>query len=234
MPESLAVVAGVGILLVLTGCSQEFSVLSPASTNARSAAGLWWGMFIWFTIVLLGVIALWLYAIKRSPGKASDSRSRQHQKRWLIWGGLVLPITSMAVILAFGIPAGHRMLPVSQDNGEILRIDVTAHQWRWDVRYPKTGIRLADELHIPVKTAVDVHLTSADVIHSFWVPRLGGKLDMLPGRTNVLRLNAESPGVYRGQCAEFCGTGHAHMKFTVIAHSPDEFRRWQQRERGND
>lgn len=191
-------------------------------------------MFIWFTAVLMGVVALWFYAMKRSPGKGAGSQGRQHERRLLIWGGLVLPITSMAVILAFGIPAGDRMLRLSADEGEVLRINVTAHQWRWDVRYPETGIRLADELHIPAQTPVDIYLTSADVIHSFWVPRLGGKLDMLPGRTNILRLKAEAPGVYRGQCAEFCGTGHAHMKFTVIAHSPDEFRRWQQRERGND
>ena len=165
---------------------------------------------------------------------APGSRARQHQKRWLIWGGLVLPITSMAAILAFGIPAGNRMLPLNPDDGEVLRIQVTAHQWYCDVRYPDTGIRLTDELHIPAQSAVDVYLTSADVIHSFWVPRLGGKLDMLPGRTNVLRLNAESPGVYRGQCAEFCGTGHAHMKFTVIAHSREDFRRWEQQERPDD
>lgn len=205
-------------------------MLSPASANARDAAGLWWGMFIWFTAVMLGVIALWLYAMRRSPEKLSDPRARKQEKRWLIWGGLVLPITSLAVVLAFGIPAGHRMLPLSPGSGEALRIDVTAHQWRWEVSYPATDIRLADELHIPVQTPVDVYLTSADVIHSFWVPRLGGKLDMLPGRTNVLRLNAEAPGVYRGQCAEFCGTGHAHMKFTVTAHSQEDFRLWQQQE----
>lgn len=209
-------------------------MLAPASANARSAAGLWWGMFIWFTAVLAGVVALWLYAMKRPPDSSPDSREGIHPRRWLIWGGLVLPITSMAVILAFGIPAGHRMLPLSLEDGEVLRVNVTAHQWWWEVSYPESGIRLVDELHIPAQTPVDVHLTSADVIHSFWVPRLGGKLDMLPGRTNVLRLNADAPGAYRGQCAEFCGTGHAHMKFTVIAHSPDDFRRWQRQERSDE
>ena len=103
---------------------------------------------------------------------------------------------------------------------------MTARQWQWEVSYPDTGVRLRDELHIPAGAAVDLHLTSEDVIHSFWVPRLGGKLDMFPGRTNVLRLQADEPGLYYGQCAEFCGTGHAHMKFTVRAHAPDEFDAW--------
>lgn len=140
----------------------------------------------------------------------------------------MLPIVSMAVILAFGIPAGNSMLPSTPGEGDVLRVNVTAYQWHWDVHYPDSDIRLVDEIHIPAHTAIDVHLSSADVIHSFWVPRLGRKLDMFPGRTNVLRLLADAPGVYRGQCAEFCGTGHAHMKLTVIAHSNEDFRRWEE------
>lgn len=191
-------------------------------------------MFLWFTVVMFGVVGLWLYAISRTPEKVSEPRARKHQKRWVIWGGLVLPILSMTVIVAFGIPAGHRMLPFGPEEGDVFTVEVTAHQWRWEVHYPGAGIRLEDELHIPAQTPVDVRLTSADVIHSFWVPRLGGKLDMLPGRTNVLRLHADSPGTYRGQCAEFCGQGHAHMKFTVIAHSPEDFQTWEQQERPDE
>jgi cytochrome c oxidase subunit 2 len=105
-------------------------------------------------------------------------------------------------------------------------IEVTGHQWWWEVRYPDTGITLRNELHIPVGQPVDIHLTTADVIHAFWVPRLGGKLDAIPGRTNVLRLQADRPGSYRGQCAEFCGMNHAHMQFTVEAHPPEAFDQW--------
>lgn len=183
-------------------------------------------MSIFAGLVLVVVVGLWLYALRRKPGQLDEQAARRIQYRWIIGGGLILPVVSMSVLLAFGIPIGHRMLPLPVDGREVLQIDVTAHQWWWQVSYPAQGIGLRDELHIPAGQPVDLHLTSNDVIHSFWVPRLGGKLDMLPGRTNVLRLQADEPGIYHGQCAEFCGTGHAHMKFTVHAHAADEFAAW--------
>lgn len=121
---------------------------------------------------------------------------------------------------------GHRMLPLPPAEGKPLRIDVTGHQWWWEVRYPDSNISLKNELHIPAGMPIDIHLSTADVIHGFWVPRLGGKLDAIPGRVNVLRLQADEPGVYLGQCSEFCGLHHAVMKFTVKAHTPDDFARW--------
>src|SRR5690606_24343682 len=107
-----------------------------------------------------------------------------------------------------------------------LRIEVTGHQWWWEVRYPDSGVVTANQLHLPVGRPVDLTLRSADVIHSFWVPRLGGKLDMIPGRSNVLRLQADEAGVFRGQCSEFCGTQHSHMAISVQAQPEAEFRRW--------
>lgn len=201
-------------------------MLDAAGPSARAVAWLWWGMFVGFTLVLLMMVGLWLLAVRRDPGTADDAQARRVQNRWIIGGGLVLPTVSIIVVLAFGIPVGHGMLPWPSTDGEVLRIDVTARQWRWDVRYPDSGIALEDELHIPAGQPVDVHLTSEDVIHSFWVPRLGGKLDMFPGRTNVLRLQADVPGQYRGQCAEFCGLGHAHMQFVVHAHDADDYAAW--------
>src|SRR5690606_31578213 len=93
-------------------------------------------------------------------------------------------------------------------------------------RYPDYGITTTNNLHIPAGTVIDLNLQSADVIHSFWVPRLAGKLDNIPGRTNTMWLTADEPGTYYGQCAEFCGLGHALMRFQVIAHEPDEFQAW--------
>ena len=181
-------------------------------------------MFGFFTLVLIIVIALWWYAMRRPP---QPDNPRLHN-RWIVGGGLLLPLFSIAGLLAVGIPLGRQMLPLPSATGEVLRIDVTGHQWWWEIRYPDTGITLRNELHIPVATPVDIHLTTVDVIHAFWVPRLGGKLDAIPGRTNVLRLQADTPGLYRGQCAEFCGLHHAHMQFTVTAHSPAGFTRWLQ------
>jgi cytochrome c oxidase subunit II len=212
----------------LAGCDGPFSTLQPAGPSAAAAASLWWGMLLFATTVLVAVVALWLLAMWRDPGEIDDAAAQRVQNRWIIGGGLVLPLASITVLLAFGIPAGHRMLPLPPAEGEALRIEVTARQWQWRVHYPDSDITLHNAVHIPAGVPVDVHLTSEDVIHSFWVPRLGGKLDMLPGRTNVLRLQAHEPGSYRGQCAEFCGVGHAHMHFTVEVHAPEAFEHWLQ------
>lgn len=183
-------------------------------------------MFGGFSLVLATVIALWLYALRKPQRDYTEQRASSIQKRWLIGGGVILPSAAMVAVLVFGVPLGHRMLPLPPDDGPALRIEVTGHQWWWQVRYPGTGRQLKDEVYIPVGQPIDIHLTSADVIHSFWVPRLAGKLDAIPGRTNVLRLQATEPGEYRGQCAEFCGLRHAHMQFTVKALPQDQFNAW--------
>lgn len=189
-------------------------------------------MLVYFGIVMLVVIALWLRAMRRDPGELSTAESSRHARRWIVFGGLLLPVSSLAALLAIGIPMGQRMLAAPDDDA--LRIVVTAHQWWWQVQYPDRGIEVRNTIHIPVATPVDVHLTSGEVIHSFWVPRLAGKLDVLPGRTNILRLQADRPGRYQGQCAEFCGIGHAHMRFEVIAHSQEDFSRWLSQAQGDD
>ncbi|MGD8174838.1 cytochrome c oxidase subunit II [Marinimicrobium sp. ARAG 43.8] len=216
----------IAVVVSLAGCSGEFSALDPAGRSAREVAWLWWGMFGFATLVLLALIGVWWYAMSRHSKALSETQAESQYRRWLIGGGLVLPVAAIAVLLAFGIPVGHRMMPLPEKDGFALRIEVTGHQWHWEVRYPEGNIELRDEIHIPVDTPVDVHLTSADVVHSFWVPRLGGKLDLLPGRTNVLRLQADEEGTYRGQCAEFCGVGHAHMHFTVTVHAADDYAAW--------
>ena len=212
--------------LCLAACSGPYSALDPASQSAQAVALLWWCMFAFAALVLLCVLSFWLYAIRRQAEPGSEQEIQRVQRRWIIGGGLILPIASITVLLSFGIPIGQRMLPIPPETGEALVIEVTGHQWWWEVRYPDTGITLRDELHIPVGQPVDIHLTTADVIHAFWVPRLGGKLDAIPGRTNVLRLQADQPGTYRGQCAEFCGVDHAHMRFTLEAHPPEAFEQW--------
>src|SRR5690606_21729962 len=132
-----------------------------------------------------------LLAVKRDPAAlVSDARARRALNRWVIVGGLALPLASILAVLSFGIPAGHRMLPLAPGEGVVAHIDVTGRQWQWDVRYPGTNVALVDELHIPAGVPVDIHVRTEDVIHSFWVPRLAGKIDAIPGRVNVLRLEA--------------------------------------------
>ncbi|MDX1677014.1 cytochrome c oxidase subunit II [Arsukibacterium sp.] len=218
--HSLAVICSGGLLLTQTACSGPFSSLDPQGPAAADVAMLWWLMFSFFSLVLMAVVILWHYAIKRRAENAPE----RAVNNWIIWGGLVLPTGSILALLLIGVPVGQKMIPLPKDNA--LQINITGHQWYWQVRYPGHEIQLMDTLHIPVDTVVHLHLTSADVIHSFWVPRLGVKLDLIPGRTNVLRLEASEPGIYRGQCAEYCGVGHAHMQFTVIAREQHDFASW--------
>jgi len=214
------------ILFFLVGCNGPQSALNPAGPSAHTVARLWWGMFGFSALVLLVVVALWLCAMWRKPKPLTDAQIRRLYLRWIVGGGIALPVVSLIVLLGFGIPMGYRMLPLPLAGQTPLRIDVTGHQWWWEIRYPDAGIVMRNELHLPAGVPVDIHVTSADVIHSFWVPRLAGKLDMIPGRTNILRIQADAPGHFRGQCAEFCGTGHAHMVLNVEAHAQKDFEEW--------
>lgn len=210
----------------LVACAGPQSVLDPAGPAAREIAALWWGMFIVAVVVFVGVMTAWVVGLLRRPPKLEEAREKRVVRRWIVLGGLLLPSVSVAVLLAFGIPAGHRLLPLPLAGEAPLRVDVTARQWRWEISYPESGVVLINELRLPAGRAVDVHVQSLDVIHSFWVPRLGGKIDVVPGRTNVVRLRADAPGAFRGQCAEFCGTRHALMVLHVTAQNGDAFDEW--------
>ena len=138
----------------------------------------------------------------------------------------MLPSVTIVLLLAFGIPVGQRMMQLPILGERPLQIEVIGHQWWWEVRYPDSGVVTANQLHLPAGRPVDITVSSADVIHSFWVPRLGGKIDMIPGRENRIRLQADKPGTFRGQCTEFCGTQHSHMVLDVQAHSDQDFAAW--------
>ena len=142
--------------------------------------------------------------------------------RWIVLGGLALPAVVLVPLVAYGLVAGERLLPLPGVTPP--RIEVRAERWGWTFRYPDHGGKTtAGVLHLPAGTPVDIVVTSRDVIHSFWIPRLAGKIDAIPGRVNVLRIQADAPGRYEGLCAEFCGTGHAGMRFEVVAHPAADF-----------
>ncbi len=148
---------------------------------------------------------------------------------WLVWaGGLAFPIVVLSALLIYGLGLTTQLTPDAQP-GE-MRVRVTGEMWWWRVAYLDAQGREvwqdANEVHIPVGQPVVFELDSADVIHSFWVPRLAGKLDMIPGRRNILRLQADQPGVYGGQCAEYCGGPHALMGLVVVAHEPEAYAAW--------
>lgn len=220
--------------LLLTACGGSYSTLNPAGPQATGAAWLWWGMFSFFTLVYVVVVILWFVGMKRDPGKISDEQAQRVQNRWILWGGLVLPGVSVTAVLAFGLPVGRVMIPLPPEHGEAVEVHVSGQQWLWQTAYPDTDLVLENRVRIPAGVPIDVHLTSRDVIHSFWVPRLAGKMDAIPGHVNVLRIEASEPGTYRGHCAEFCGTRHAHMHFVVEALPRQEFENWLEDARSND
>lgn len=211
--------------VVLLGCRGPQSALEPAGPSAAMVATLWWSMVFFFSTVLFAVVALWVYALFRRSPQQNDEHIRRVARRWIVGGGLLLPLTSVTVLLGFGIPIGYRMLPLPLEE-EPMRIRVIGQQWWWEIHYPDARVITANELAIPVGHPVNFELSSRDVIHSFWIPRLGGKLDVMPGRTNILRLKADESGRFRAQCAEFCGWRHAHMILSVEALPEEEFEAW--------
>jgi len=218
------------LLPVLAGCSGSHSILDPAGPAARDVAWLWWCMLIGFGLVFVAVVALWLAAFRpREQPRRSPEAERRLGLRWILGGGILLPGVSILVLLAFGVPTGQRLLPLPLPGGETPRvIEVIGHQWWWEVRYPDEAgeVVTANHLVMPAGEPVDFHVTGADVIHAFWVPRLGGKIDMIPGRLNRIRLEADTPGVFGAQCAEYCGVQHAHMQLHLEAVPPAAFEAW--------
>lgn len=226
MIPSLTIPALIITLCFLSGCNAPQSILNPAGPTALAVSRLWWGMFGFSVAILLVVVSLWIYAMRRKPRSFSVAQAAKINQTWIIGGGLVLPTVGIVALLSFGIPMGYRMLPLPVAGQPALRIEVIGHQWWWEVRYPDADILLINELHLPAGTPIDIHVTSADVIHSFWVPRLAGKIDMIPGRTNVLRIEADEPGRHLAKCAEFCGVGHAHMMLELQVHTPEDYQAW--------
>jgi cytochrome c oxidase subunit II len=235
-PAALALV--LTVLAVLAGCSDDSpSILEPDSHAGRRVAGLWWVLF-WISVVaVLVVVGFLLVAVRRrhrgGPGgePGGDPEGDDDvDRRPVLWGDRFVVISGVVVtgaVLAVTFVVSLFVLDdlsASSDDPE-LTIDVVAHDWWWEIRYPN-GAVTANEIHIPVGQRVDVRLHTADVIHSFWVPELQVKEDMVPGMDNRLSLDADRAGRYRGQCAEFCGLQHAHMLFYVEAQPPDEFDEW--------
>jgi cytochrome c oxidase subunit II len=206
------------------------SVLSPHGAQAGQIATLAWVLFAVAVVVLLLVVVAAGLAMRGAPGV----RRLLAGERTVVAFGLVLPVGVLTVLLGYGVFLMRAQLPAALA-ADAVQVEVTGLQWWWRVAYlaPESGapaIVSANEVRIPVGRPVLFTLKAADVIHSFWVPSLGGKVDMIPGRVTQLRLTAERPGIYRGQCAEYCGGPHALMALDVIALGPSEYEAWRARE----
>jgi len=223
--------ATVAVALTLSSCGGHApSMLAGRGTESRRVAGVWWLMFGLASAVYVAVGAFIVVAIVR--GRRADKAAPEGgpSDDAFVWvGGIIVPVAILAVLAVVTVRTTDVL---RRPTGGELRIDVVGKRWWWDVSYPGTGVRTANEIHIPVGRTVDVQLTSDNVIHSFWVPQLAGKMDTIPGQPNHLRFKASTAGTYRGECAEYCGIQHAHMSFLVIADPPGEFDRWLTRRRG--
>jgi cytochrome c oxidase subunit 2 len=212
-------------LLLLGGCEGWQSALDASGPEARNIAILSWIMFTVSGLLLALVTGLFLFAAFAPEEKRRPLASG----RFILLGGVALPVILLTALLVYGLSLTARGAPAGGAPG--LRIEVTGEQWWWRVHYPAEGsgpaFATANEIRIPVGTDIQFTLHSADVIHSFWVPKLGGKLDMVPGQANTFRLKATEAGTFRGQCAEYCGGAHALMAFQVIALEPDAFAAWR-------
>jgi cytochrome c oxidase subunit II len=205
----------VGCAALLAGCSGELSTLQPAGPAAAHIAELWWVMLGGALLILAGVMGAALYSLR-----SSRHGFGLNPRRLLIGWGLVFPTLTLLALMAFAFLRGEQL--VARQNPQILEIAVRGQQWAWVVEHPG-GFPTAGVLHVRAGEPFHVRLTSADVIHSFWIPRLGGKMDAIPGKENLLALQADQPGVYRGVCAEYCGLGHAAMPLEVRAYPPERY-----------
>lgn len=201
-------------------------VLDPAGPFNTPIVVLSWALFV----MAAGVTLVVAIATGLALFGGATWKRRLGGKR-LVWiGGLAFPLVVLSVLLIWGLTLTSR-LSEAPPPGE-MRVRVTGEVWWWRVAYldsqGREAMQDANEIHIPAGRPVTFELESADVIHAFWIPRLGGKVDMIPGRRNIARLQADEPGVYAGQCAEFCGGPHALMGLVVVAHSPKDFERWRQ------
>ena len=201
-------------------------VLDPAGPYSQPVTQLAWALLVGGTIVLAVVLIALGIALFGSRGLKTQLGGEK-----AIWiGGIAFPVVVLTGLLVWGLWLTSH-LSANRATGTEMRVRVIGEMWWWRTHYldaqGRETLRDANELHIPVGQPVLLELQSADVIHSFWVPRLGGKMDMIPGRTNRLLIQADKPGVYVGQCAEYCGGPHALMGFRVIAHAPEDFARWQ-------
>ncbi|MFF4888460.1 cytochrome c oxidase subunit II [Micromonospora chersina] len=209
--------------LLLAGCSGGApSALNPAGTGAARVSGLWWLLFWISMAVFAEVMALLAWALVFRRGAA---RVRHGQPlRFVTIAGAGLPFVILVAVYGVGL---RDLAALGAGPGrDALTVEVTGHTWWWEVRYAGASGATANEIHIPVGERVRVRLRTDDVLHSFWVPQLMPKTDLIAGETRETWLEARRDGSYRGQCAEYCGTQHAHMAFLVVAQPRADFDAW--------
>lgn len=210
------------------GCESEQSTLDPASTPARLIEELWWWMLAGACVIFVGAVSLLglAWVRRRRSGLPFFGEREQLATGAVVAFGIVIPVLTLAGLFTAANIEVMKETDAPPVASTAMTIEVVGRQWWWDVRYPGSEAITANEIHIPAQTRVNLVVRTADVIHSFWIPRLNRKIDMIPGKTNRILLYADEPGRYRGQCGEFCGLQHAHMAMEVVAEPKGEFDAW--------
>ena len=210
------------------------SALDPAGPQASAIAAVTWTFFAIGLVVYVLVIAACAWAIFRRRTSADSASETDDRLTWVVAGAVATTVATVIVLSAVSVVAGRGLTAPSGDSN-VVTIDVIGHQWWWEFQYHGVGpselVNSPNEMHIPVGIPVVITAISRDVIHSFWAPNLQGKRDLSPGFETQMRLQADAPGIYRGQCAEFCGHQHAHMAFQVVAEPAEAFQSWLEQQR---
>lgn len=201
--------------------------LNPRGPVAEAMADLWWLMLGLGVAVFVVFAVLLSIALFRRP--SDEPGAERRLQRGILGWGVIGP--AVIVVVVFGATVWAMRAMPTDAPADALTIDVVARQWTYDIRYPDGGVTVGNELHMPTGRSIALRLRSVDVIHSFWVPELGGKMDMLPDGVNTLILQADEPGEYVSRCAEFCGVGHTGMQLTVVAEPPERFDAWLSEQR---
>lgn len=214
----------------LAGCGPMNTLARDGATGSSETTLGWFLVIVACAVVLivtLLVLAAWVRSrIRRTRDEAVFLGSPGLP--WVAWGGIVIP--AIVLLAAFLFTIGTLDAVAAPKRAPAATIQVIGHQWWWEARYegagPSQGVVTANEIHVPVGEPVRLELSTNDVIHSFWVPELAGKTDLIPGQTNTTWIEARHAGVFGGTCGEYCGAQHAHMQLRVVADPPDRFQRW--------
>ncbi|HKU55493.1 MAG TPA: cytochrome c oxidase subunit II [Gaiellaceae bacterium] len=225
--------AALAVPTLLAGCGGSQDTLAPHSHAASDISNLFWVMtgIAFGGLALVTGLLVWAWVRRRRRGFGSTDPDDPHPGEKPAWfvvvgGGVVFPLMVVIALFIVGDWAIINVTEAPSASSTTLTVDAVGHQWYWAFRYPGTKAVTADEMHIPVDTRVNLVATTADVIHSFWVPELNRKIDTIPGQQNRILLYANKVGVYRGQCAEFCGLQHAHMGMLVFVQPKAQFQAW--------
>ena len=228
------IVTAVGAAVLATGCAEDApqDTWQPAGDNAQKIHNLQWPVFAIAGVVFLIVASAIAWAIIRYRDRGQPIPKQTHGRPSLEIGLTILPLI---ILIGIAIPTVGTIFALAKTDDTECYVNVTGQQWWWEVDYPTqdgcggidTPIVTSGQMVIPIDTNVLVRGTSRDVIHSWWIPRLNGKRDMVPGRVQTVRLQADEPGIYAGQCTEFCGLSHANMRMEVVALTGEDFEAWK-------